>query len=433
MKDISIKRIAGIGLSICGVLLALFALIFGALRNAPQTVQVQVPSAKTTFVYTDSGVLSLFPQSSVRIQAAAPKNGELLWAIGRSEDVRAYVGESSYTRIAGIQSAEKAKTTLHNAKSELRVADEKFLKDGAQNFVDSDIWEKSGRQKDDLELQYEVPKGTQRAVLVTATNGVAPEVTLTWKIKAATFPTIQITILGILLALIGIYLLFTDTQSRARVNYFRKREVERKAQRLADESAATQVLPLYQGDLAAPQTTREVQHKHTDGAFGAAILPGTSRTLALRESELDESDRIIFPQNNLGEDPAQEAEAERYAQAAAQLRLQNVSLTEGALGAAILPGTVRYREIRQRPLAPENRVVLPIFAADAEPELDAENAQDQDPVTETQVAEVAAEDDWKQLWHDADAVDSQREAVEDASHDVLNPAGENTEDGENHA
>ncbi|XCB30672.1 hypothetical protein RQN30_04640 [Arcanobacterium hippocoleae] len=299
MKDLSIKRIAGITLSVLGILLSLFALVYGAIRSTSTSVEVKAAAEKSTFITTAPGVLGLYNGAPVTITADIPKNTppgtQLLWAIGRSEDVLAYVGESSVTQVAGLQTSTEAKVSAKPAKAQVQQTDTQLLRDGTLVMEKSDLWEKSGRESKKLKLEYTVPANTQRSFIAASTAGIAPDITIRWQVKAQGFPTVQVVIIGILISLVGVYLLFADSQSRARVNYFRKREANRKAHRAAQAGALTEVLPIFKGDLAAPETDRKIQREHTESAFGASILPGTSRTSALRARELSAADRIVIP------------------------------------------------------------------------------------------------------------------------------------------
>lgn len=295
MKDFLNKRSVGIALSIVGIVVAVFALIYGTTKNSSTTFEVQVAANKATFVSTAPGVLDLFSDAKVEINATAPNNGEILWAIGRSEDVAAYIGDSSQTQITGLESRKKAKIAKKEAKPEKVLKDQEALKSGTLSLDKTDLWDKFGREKKTLNIKYDAIKGAQRAFIATSTAGIAPDLKISWEAKIKTFPTVQIVIFGILISLVGIYLLFTENQSRARADYFRNREADRKLKRAEKAAAMTQILPVFAGNLAAPEVDREIQREHTEGAFGSAILPGTSRTSALRNRPLVESDRIILP------------------------------------------------------------------------------------------------------------------------------------------
>lgn len=299
MKDFLNKRSVGIALSIVGIVVAVFALIYGTTKNSSTTFEVQVAANKATFVSTAPGVLDLFADAKVEINATAPNNGEILWAIGRSEDVAAYIGDSSQTQITGLESRKEAKIAKKEAKPEKVLKDQEALKSGTLSLDKTDLWDKFGREKKTLNIKYDAIKGAQRAFIATSTAGIAPDLKISWEAKIKTFPTVQIVIFGILISLVGIYLLFTENQSRARAEYFRNREADRKMKRAEKAAAMTQILPVFAGNLAAPEVDREIQREHTEGAFGSAILPGTSRTSALRNRPLVESDRIILPISEL--------------------------------------------------------------------------------------------------------------------------------------
>lgn len=410
------KRIIGIALSMLGVLGALFALVYGAVRDTESAVEVKVPAGDSTFVATAPGVLALYSGAAVTITADAPADGEILWGIGRSADVQAYLGESAYTRLDGLKSLTEPKISTVTAKPEVQTKDAEALKSGSLALEKSDLWEESGRTDDKLQLEYKVPQGTQRAFIAATTTGAAPDFTIHWSVEAKSFPAVQIAVFGILIALVGIYLLFADNQSRARKNYFRNREAQHKSQQTAQASAQTQILPVFKGNLAAVETDRETQRVHTDSAFGAGILPGTSRTHALRLRPLTESERIELPdfaRESAAQQAEQEAAAAEVAKQAAQTHAEQVKVTEGALGAAILAGSADADEFRSRPLADADRIVIPVDHPEqpalAEPDVHSETNLDSleiepkypdvDQIEEHPDADQGEETDWKKLWN----------------------------------
>lgn len=394
-------------LSIVGVLGALFALIYGAVRDTESAVEVKVPAGDSTFVATAPGVLALYSGAVVTITADAPADGEIIWGIGRSEDVQAYLGESAYTQLDGLSSLTEPKISTVTATPEVQTKDAEALKSGALALENSDLWEESGRTDGNLQLEYKVPHGAQRAFIAATTTGVAPDFTIHWRMEAKSFPAAQIAVFGILIALIGIYLVFADNQLRVRKNYFRSREAQRKSQQAAQAAAQTQILPVFKGNLAAAETDRETQRIHTDSAFGAGILPGTSRTQALRLRPLTEAERVELP-DFAGETAAQQAEQEAAVAEAAKLAArthgEQLKVTEGALGAAILAGSTHADELRSRPLADADRIVIPVDFSEqsalAEPDVDTEtNLENLETELNPADANQSEETDWKKLWN----------------------------------
>lgn len=374
MKDFLNKRSVGIALSIVGIVVAVFALIYGTTKNSSTTFEVQVSANKATFVSTAPGVLDLFSDAKVEINATAPNNGEILWAIGRSEDVAAYIGDSSQTQITGLESRKKAKIAKKEAKPEKVLKDQEALKSGTLSLDKTDLWDKFGQEKKTLNIKYDAIKGAQRAFIATSTAGIAPDLKISWEAKIKTFPTVQIVIFGILISLVGIYLLFTENQSRARADYFRNREADRKLKRAEKAAAMTQILPVFAGNLAAPEVDREIQREHTEGAFGSAILPGTSRTSALRNRPLVESDRIILPISELDVENVAHDEIDSSAQFSESGK--NIGENDSVVGLAELTDSAESTESAES-----------IESAD---ELSTDNQHDA--LNESDV-------DWKTLWN----------------------------------
>ncbi|MDY5584481.1 MAG: hypothetical protein SPG61_01630 [Arcanobacterium sp.] len=286
------KRVAGLVLSVLGIALALFALVYGNLRDTEKKITAKSAASESVFVYTETGVLDLVePKVTVELTAA---EGKVVWGLAKTQDAVAYIGKSSATKITGLKNWTTLSTAEVAGDEAASTADVTALKDGTLNFLAAPIWEESGEGEGSAKVALELNPELARSLVATTTTGVAPELSFTWIKSTGDFPLLQYLLCGLLAALIGLYLLFTEGLARNRIDYFRKREAGKQEKRDAFASAETSVLPVFEGDLADPQLDRDVQKQHTDAAFGAAILPGTSRTIGLRERELPESERILL-------------------------------------------------------------------------------------------------------------------------------------------
>lgn len=263
------------------------------LRNSEKSVSLNSePTQDSAFVFTSSGVLNLVNEKvTIDIKADADT---VVWGIGNSDDVKAYVGDSAAVEIAGFESWDETKLKKHDGKQETIAGDKERGAKGEFDISQSDLWVKSGKAENKAQIEFNAPQGLNRSLVVSTLSGKAPEVTLTWT-QTQSNSAIPWLIIGILVALIGGFLLLGDNQDRARLKAIRERQMLRREQKLQFAQAQTSVIPAFKGDLASPETDREIQIKHTDRALGATIVPGTSRAQTWRSRELHPDDRIVLP------------------------------------------------------------------------------------------------------------------------------------------
>ncbi|MFC5369783.1 hypothetical protein ACFPH7_02935 [Arcanobacterium bovis] len=244
-------------------------------------------------MFTSTGVLNLVNEK-VTINIEAPDD-TVVWGIGNSDDVKAYVGDSAAVEIAGFENWDTAKIKEHEGKQETIASDKALGSKGAFDISPSDLWIKSGKGKDKAQVEYSSAQGPNRSLIVSTLNGKAPEVTLTWEKPQTVNGAIPWIFIGILLALIGGFLLIGDSQDRAQLKAIREGQIRRREQKTRFAEAQTSVLPAFKGDIASPETDREIQVRHTDRALGAIIVPGTLRADKWRSRQLQPQDRVVLP------------------------------------------------------------------------------------------------------------------------------------------
>ena len=298
LKNWRLRRVIGVLFTAIGVVLAAVTAVHAATFDPEETITIDVPAAeKSSFVYTDPGVLNLInSEPKVLLRAA---DAEIQWAPGTTSDVTAYVGKSGARKVAGF-SADGITAAIEDQvpDSESAAADAEVIEAGGFALHESDMWLQAGSGKDQVELPaLALEQGLDRSLIATTSAGTAPQLTLTWirtKEFASPAPFILI---GVLIALIGVVLLLTDWRDGAHRRELAAQAENRRAHKAAHASAETTVLPALKDEIADPALDRAVKVAYTGAALGAGVLPSSPRTAALRERPLAAADRIVISQD----------------------------------------------------------------------------------------------------------------------------------------
>ncbi len=235
-------------LSILGVAIALGTLLYANTRETEERITAGAQVSAGTFLVTSPGVLDLV-DSTVKITLSTTGEEEIWWGIGKSFDVEAYVGKSAYVEVAGLATWQKLNTITHKGEADALKADEESFAGGTLALAEADLWVKSGKGKGKAVIEFTVPENSARSLIATTATGKAPEISMEWVRSTGDFPALRYGIIGLLLAVIGVYLLNRDIQNRDRIDYFRNREAYKQALREGNASAQTSVLPVYAGNL----------------------------------------------------------------------------------------------------------------------------------------------------------------------------------------
>ncbi|WP_124055235.1 hypothetical protein [Arcanobacterium ihumii] len=293
LKEFSIKQIAGIVLAIAGILIAVVTIVTTIFRDSDSVVSLTVPASHdSTLVFTSPGVLNL-GNEKVSIDIEAPDE-TIVWGIGNSNDVKAYVGNSTAIEVEGFETWDKAKLKNHEGKPEAIASDKDRAAKGEFDISQSDLWVESGKSEGKAHVDFSLPQGLDRSLVVSTLSGKTPKVTLSWSGAQSSSSPIPWVFIGVLVALVGGFLLLGDSQDRARLKELRERQIRRREQKQKFAEAQTSILPAFKGDIASPETDRELQIRHTDRALGAIIIPGTLRSQTLRSRELNSQDRVLL-------------------------------------------------------------------------------------------------------------------------------------------
>lgn len=176
-------------------LLALLGIAALAVGIGLRTVWLPDDQVRATFtteeaaplLVTAPGVLEARP-GPVTVEATASDADPVLLAIGREDDVEAWVGEAAHTTVTGFSSEQSL--TGEAAEGEAEVPDP----------ATSDLWVQRETGEGSASLEYDALDG--RYVLLAASDGVAPapqELTLTWPREVTTPWSVPLIVLGGLL------------------------------------------------------------------------------------------------------------------------------------------------------------------------------------------------------------------------------------------
>ncbi|MCI6574514.1 MAG: hypothetical protein PT944_06190 [Actinomycetaceae bacterium] len=299
VKKWNAKTIFGVLLASTGVMLTAVTAWHAATFNPEKIVTLTADSTpEAIFIYTAPGVLNIVTDQPRVTLTASQADDVIEWGYGSSKDVAGYVGASAARTVRGF--ANEGRELLepavedHRADSKTNDADKKTISAGGFHLSQSDQWEKAGSGKGTVSFDLDVEPGVDRSLIATSSTGVAPQLTLSWVRTERMASPAPFIVMGVLLALIGAVLLLTAWRDQMKRETLARQEAQTQAYREERAMALTTELPAFHGDLAHPSTDRAVQHAHTDGAFGAGVLPGTSRTLSIRERDLSEKDRLII-------------------------------------------------------------------------------------------------------------------------------------------
>ncbi|MGV9196175.1 hypothetical protein ACTOVL_03060 [Arcanobacterium canis] len=369
------KRYGGVALIVMGVILSIATGIRALVAQDEMTVEATVAPSGAV-VATAPGVLEMV-DSTVHVKLDA-QGQQIQWALGSAHDVDAWIGKSAGSRLTGLTSWTEPKITVLKGDKEQSTQDTK-LGSEKKFSLDSDWWHKSGHGKDRVEFDVTASSGSQDVLVATTTSAQAPKLTLTWQhsvAKASPWSTIAI---GVLLTLVGLFLLLQDWQERDMR--------ERRSRRAAARAAQTTPLETFDGDLS--QEERPLQRKHTDRAYGAGILPGTSRSMALRNRPLDDDNRLTI-----------DVERPRTTVYDGQNRPTIAAASGGTLGAGVVPGSARAQELRHREVAswfPEE-LSTQTEPINADPESISEATHTESAELVTGMVNIENGKDWRSRW-----------------------------------
>lgn len=276
------KRILGVLALIAGVVTLVWTAIAASSHEDETTLSLTTPTNDTAFVYTAPGVLDLV-NDEVTIKLSA-QGEEIHWGLASSRDVEAYIGEASALKVTGLSSWEALATepVAGTAEADALIAERGTNK--GFRIATSDLWLESGTGENEITWSMTPETEFSRSLIATTTSGVAPDMTLTWVRENNAINTVPFYTIGVLLLLIGAFLLLNDYQDR---------EAMKKALAKRQNLKVRAVNHYPENDEEA-DAQRTVHRQSTAAALGAAIVPSSERAAEFRSRELADEDRIVL-------------------------------------------------------------------------------------------------------------------------------------------
>jgi len=179
-----------VGLIVAGLLAVVWGIGLKTIWAPPETVSASYSSdAAAPLTVIDPAVLKLSPQG---VEIKAEGDGEFLLAVGRSDDVKAWVGSTAHTQITGADGS-----TLQGSEAD---GDAK-----APNPAGSDLWVNEETADSSIEYSWTDPAPGEWSILL-ASDGSKPapaKVTVSWPNDTSTPWALALIIIGALAAVLG--------------------------------------------------------------------------------------------------------------------------------------------------------------------------------------------------------------------------------------
>lgn len=187
------------------------------------TVTVPLPAQPTVnYVITDPGVLNIVNETvKVRAVADDPESPVFL-AMGRTDEIEAWVAPSDHGKITGLETWEELSyTTVTGVEPEADDEDDEAEEgeeeeDTDANPADSDMWVEEVNGIGEAAYTWQEIPGQWSMIVATDGSTPAPMVELTWEREVPTPALIPGIIVGSLLTVIGLALLIWALIKRQR-------------------------------------------------------------------------------------------------------------------------------------------------------------------------------------------------------------------------
>ncbi len=318
------RRIASTALATFGIIAVAIGIGFMTFWAPDGNVRATAKAPDAAFVKTEAGVIDLIGED-VSISLEAPDDSEVIVAFGNSDDIDAWADGLNVASVSGLSdwdtlkveapgtAVEETPTPEATVTAEATPAPEATATDDAaasEEFdevdpgllAESDMWIQVEQGKKKVDLSYRVADPGAISLLATTTTGKAPTLTLSWQHETNNGLAVPLIAIGVLVTMIGVLLFALDIQESRR-RAARRAEREAKFARRAERASATTSV-LSQSALNAliaeketiAEAPREAQAEGTAQAFGAGIVPMSTRSEEFRNRKLSQEDRIVLPE-----------------------------------------------------------------------------------------------------------------------------------------
>ncbi|RRD45106.1 hypothetical protein [Buchananella hordeovulneris] len=274
--------------ALLGALAAVFALVAVlslTVWKPVERINAALTGQRAPYVLTAPGVLSLYPGDVTITVKAAGADSPVVLALGRSADVKAWVGQAEHATVVGIVDWETLQVDKSAAAPPASGAPTAAATPSAEgsaapedaNPAGSDLWIKEATGTGQATLQWSPARAEQVSILA-ATDGLqaAPQVTISWKAppqRSFFTPALLLTALFAAAAAGVWYLESVENRERAR-----RREVA--AKRAARRAATSSMLATIDPHAVAPVSRREVVEPEEDTPALTGIAGVVSGLLA---------------------------------------------------------------------------------------------------------------------------------------------------------
>ncbi|NKX54577.1 hypothetical protein [Arthrobacter mobilis] len=182
-----------VGLIVAGLLAVIGGIGLKTIWAPPETVSASYSAAgPAPLTVIEPAVLGLSPE---RVDIKVQADGEFLLAVGRSEDVKAWVGPAAHTTITG-EADGALQGTLTDGEAQ------------APNPSGSDLWVSEETAASGIEYRWADPAPGEWSILLAA-DGTKPaptNVTVSWPNDTSTPGALVLIIIGALAAVLGVAL-----------------------------------------------------------------------------------------------------------------------------------------------------------------------------------------------------------------------------------
>lgn len=179
-----------------GMVLALTGLVTLTIASPQTQVQAVMETPSTPYIISREGVFEL-TTSPITVTAVALENQEITLVVGNAKDIHAWLGNSPYTEVTGLESWDKLQTEIVQGEVE-----------DLPNPAKSDMWVKvlTGTGT----VSYTTSADSKTLAFLATVDGKesAPQIALSWTMAASLLWRVGLLGVGLLLALAGGILLW---------------------------------------------------------------------------------------------------------------------------------------------------------------------------------------------------------------------------------
>ncbi|MCS4484106.1 hypothetical protein NXS08_01185 [Gleimia sp. 6138-11-ORH1] len=206
MKSLLSRNLLPSVILIClGLLVSLVSIATLTFARPQSQINATMDTPTTPYIMTREGVFELSGGEPMTITATAKPDQMITLVVGRSKDIHAWLDESPYTEVSGLQSWER----LHAEKFTGKVSETE-----QPDPVKSDMWLEVIQGEGKVEY---TPKPATKGMAILATvdgKEAAPKLQLAWTMPASLIWRVTALILGLVLTLAGLTLLWLFRQNK---------------------------------------------------------------------------------------------------------------------------------------------------------------------------------------------------------------------------